>query len=158
MSGRRSSRDDGSPGGCYYREFRPHPCGTLIADLVDELATVPTIALDLEDWESLCRIDQHFQVQGVCVTVLDQLEATKVKRATRREIIVVATMISSMMGTPAFSDRTEFSVITGRLRSVAGPSCYFVVRQDGYLAAALTLANSGTTPSCCIRPRASQLT
>jgi hypothetical protein len=54
-------------GTCDYREFRPHPCGTLIADLVDELATVPTIALDL-DWESLCRtIEEHFQVQGVCV-------------------------------------------------------------------------------------------
>jgi hypothetical protein len=54
---------------CDYREFRPRSCGTLIADLVDELATVPTIALDLEDWESLCRtIDEYFQVQGVCVT------------------------------------------------------------------------------------------
>jgi hypothetical protein len=94
MSGRRSSRDDGSPGGCYYREFRPHPRGTLIADLVDELATVPTIALDLEDWESLCRIDQHIRVQGVCVTVLDQREATKVKSATKKELTVVASMIS----------------------------------------------------------------
>ena len=27
----------------------------------------------------------------------------------------------------------------------------------GYLAAALVLASSGTTPSCCIKPRASQL-
>jgi hypothetical protein len=39
--------------GCDYREFRPHlnqhPCGALIAHLVEELATVPTIALDLED-------------------------------------------------------------------------------------------------------------
>ena len=35
------------------REFRPHLCGTLIADLVDELATAQTIALDLEDW-GLC--------------------------------------------------------------------------------------------------------
>jgi hypothetical protein len=32
-----------------------HHCGTLIADLVDELATVPTIALDLEDWQPLRR-------------------------------------------------------------------------------------------------------
>ena len=46
---------------CDYREFRPDPCGTLIADLVDELATVATIALDFEDWESPCRtIDEHF--------------------------------------------------------------------------------------------------
>ena len=30
--------------------------------------------------------------------------------------------------------------------------------RDAYLAAALTLATSGTTPSCCIRPRASQFT
>jgi hypothetical protein len=30
---------------CDYREFRPHPCGTLIADLVDELATVATIGV-----------------------------------------------------------------------------------------------------------------
>ena len=34
-------------------------------------------------------------------------------KATRRELIVVATMISRMVGTPAFSDRTEFSVCTG---------------------------------------------
>jgi hypothetical protein len=52
------------------REFRPHLCGTLIANLVDELATVLTIALDLEDWEPLCcTIDEYFQVQGVCVTL-----------------------------------------------------------------------------------------
>jgi hypothetical protein len=35
-------------GCCGYREFRPHlkqyPFGTLIADLIDELVTVPTIA------------------------------------------------------------------------------------------------------------------
>jgi hypothetical protein len=32
-------------------------------------------------------------------------------------------------------------------------------REDGYLtAAALALASSGTTPSCCMRPKASQLT
>jgi hypothetical protein len=58
--------------GCDYREFRPyliqHSCVTLIADLVDELATVPTIALDLEDWEPLRRtVDAYFQVQGVRV-------------------------------------------------------------------------------------------
>jgi len=30
---------------------------------------VPTIAMDLEDQESVCRtIDEYFQVQGVCVT------------------------------------------------------------------------------------------
>jgi hypothetical protein len=53
---------------CGYREFRPylnqHPCGTLIADLVDELATVPTIVT--EDWEPLPHtVDEFFQVQGV---------------------------------------------------------------------------------------------
>ena len=37
-----------------------------------------------------------------------KLEATKAKRATKRELIVVATMISRMVGTPVFSDRTEF--------------------------------------------------
>jgi hypothetical protein len=41
-----------------------------------------------------------------------KLEATKAKRAAKRELIVVATMISRMVGTPAFSDRTEFSVCT----------------------------------------------
>jgi hypothetical protein len=55
---------------CGYREFRPylnqHPCGTLIADLVDELATMPTIVTDLEDWEPLPHtVDEYFQVQGV---------------------------------------------------------------------------------------------
>ncbi len=41
-----------------------------------------------------------------------KLEATKAKRATKRELIVVATMISRMIGTSVFSDRTEFSVVT----------------------------------------------
>ena len=41
-----------------------------------------------------------------------KLEATKAKKATKRELIVVATMISRMAGTPVFSDRTEFSVFT----------------------------------------------
>ncbi len=57
---------------CDYREFRPHlnqhPRGTLIADLVDELATVPTIAPDLEDSGRLRRtVDEYIQVQGVRV-------------------------------------------------------------------------------------------
>src|SRR5439155_1126489 len=47
-----------------------------------------------------------------------------------------------------------------------GPTCGRAFRligesEDGYLvlaAWALVLASSGTTPSCCIRPRASQLT
>jgi hypothetical protein len=46
----------------------PISCGTLIADLVDELATVPKIALDLGDGEPLRRtVDEYFQVQGVHV-------------------------------------------------------------------------------------------
>jgi hypothetical protein len=45
-------------------------------------------------------------------TQVRKLEATKAKRATKRELIVVATMISRMVGTPVFSDRTEFSVST----------------------------------------------
>jgi hypothetical protein len=40
------------------------------------------------------------------------VEAIKAKKATKRELIVVATMISRMIGTPVFSDRTEFSVTT----------------------------------------------
>jgi hypothetical protein len=36
-----------------------------------------------------------------------------VKKATKRELIMVATMISRMIGTPVFSDRTEHSVTTG---------------------------------------------
>jgi hypothetical protein len=44
------------------------------------------------------------------------VEAIKAKKATKRELIVVATMISRMIGTPVFSDRTEFSVTTGRRR------------------------------------------
>jgi hypothetical protein len=41
-----------------------------------------------------------------------KLQAIKAKRATKRELIVVATMISPMAGIPVFSDRTEFSVTT----------------------------------------------
>jgi hypothetical protein len=40
------------------------------------------------------------------------VEAIKAKKATKRELIVVATTISRMIGTPVFSDRTEFSVTT----------------------------------------------
>jgi hypothetical protein len=36
-----------------------------------------------------------------------------VKRATKRERIVVATMISRMIGTSVFSDQMGFSVATG---------------------------------------------
>src|SRR6266851_5701911 len=44
-----------------------------------------------------------------------------------------------------------------------GPMCgrafrFSWVSRDGYLATALALASSGTTPSCCIRPKASQFT
>ena len=45
-----------------------------------------------------------------------KLEVRKAKRATKRALIVVATMISRMLGTPVFSDRTEFSVTTGQAR------------------------------------------
>jgi hypothetical protein len=37
-----------------------------------------------------------------------------VKNATKRELIVVATMISRMIGTSVFSDRTRFSVSTAQ--------------------------------------------
>ena len=45
-------------------------------------------------------------------TRVRKLEATKAKTATKREFIVVASMISRMVGTSVFSDRTEFSVAT----------------------------------------------
>jgi hypothetical protein len=38
--------------------------------------------------------------------------AIKAKRATKKELIVIATMIPRMVGTLVFSDRTEFSVAT----------------------------------------------
>jgi uncharacterized protein (DUF433 family) len=44
-----------------------------------------------------------------------KLEASKAKRATKAELIVVATMISRMIGTFVFPDPTEFSVTTGGL-------------------------------------------
>jgi hypothetical protein len=50
----------------------------------------------------------------------------KRKRATKRELIVVATMISRMVGTPAFSDRTEFSVCTARKRAYGMDSLHSV--------------------------------
>jgi len=43
------------------------------------------------------------------------VEAIKAKKATKRELIVVATMISRLIGTPVFSDRTEFSVTTASI-------------------------------------------
>jgi hypothetical protein len=44
---------------------------------------------------------------------LEHWRLTKAKRATKREVIVVATMISRMIGTSVFSDPTEFSVTIG---------------------------------------------
>src|SRR5208283_2660794 len=46
---------------------------------------------------------------------------SRTKRATNRELIVVATMILRMIGTPVFSDRTEFSVTAGCQNGVPGP-------------------------------------
>ena len=63
--------------------INPHPCGTLIADLVHELTTVPTIALDLEDWESLCRtIDEYSKCRESVSPnnpVLDQQELRRLR-------------------------------------------------------------------------------
>jgi hypothetical protein len=56
------------------------------------------------------------------------VEAIKAKKATKRELIVVATMISRLIGTPLISDRTEFSVTTGSLFVI-------YVRAQAYLAA-----------------------
>jgi hypothetical protein len=50
---------------------------------------------------------EDLRLQGSTVRIV---ETSKVKKATKRELIVVATMISRMMGTPVFSDRTEYSV------------------------------------------------
>src|SRR5207302_4909347 len=58
-------------------------------------------------------------IRSVPITIrqrqVQKLEANKAKRAAKREliVIVVATMISRMIGTPVFSDRMEFSAITG---------------------------------------------
>jgi len=49
------------------------------------------------------------------------VEAIKAKKATKRELIVVATMISRIVGTPVFSDRTEFSVFTRPAHGVMSP-------------------------------------
>jgi hypothetical protein len=43
-----------------------------------------------------------------------KLVVTKAKKTTKRELIVVATTISRMVGTPVFSDRMEFLVTTDR--------------------------------------------
>jgi len=47
-----------------------------------------------------------------------RFEAIKAKKATKRELIVVATMISRMIGTPVFSDRTEFSAPQAKKQSI----------------------------------------
>jgi hypothetical protein len=52
---------------------------------------------------------EDLRLQGSTVR---KVETSKVKKATKRELIVVATMISRMIGTPVFSDRTEYSVTT----------------------------------------------
>src|SRR3977135_3003766 len=54
----------------------------------------------------------------------------------------------------------ESAGIEQKVRCMNGPSDFLARGLDGYLveAAALALPRSGTTPSCCIRARASQLT
>ena len=37
-----------------------HPCGTLITDLIDELATLLAV-----DWQSMARRDEYLQVQRI---------------------------------------------------------------------------------------------
>ena len=56
---------------------------------------------------------EDLRLQGARVR---KLEATKAKRATKRELIVIATMISRLIGTSLFSDRAKFSVTTGMQR------------------------------------------
>jgi len=55
-----------------------------------------------------------------------------VKKATKRERIVVATMISRMIGTPVFSDRTEYSVTTAEAFAsmIAYAGCYSLMAGD----------------------------
>ena len=50
---------------------------------------------------------EDLRMQG---STRSKVETIKAKKATKRELIVVATMISRLIGTPVFSDRTEFSV------------------------------------------------
>jgi hypothetical protein len=56
------------------------------------------------------RVERDFDLDAIRKL---KLEAARAKRATKSELIVVATMIQRMIGTSAFSDRTEFSVTTG---------------------------------------------
>ena len=60
-------------------------CGTLIADFVDELATVPTIALGLEDWQPLRRtVDEYFQLLEVRVAKESGVGSARVWSARSR--------------------------------------------------------------------------
>jgi hypothetical protein len=125
---------------CGYREFRPylrqHPCGTLIEDLLDahwfpcwqahrSLKTGRVCLVQLSS-AFKCRelvsrknplLDQQkFGRVGEAVPPRKpNTDATGLFRLSSEalELIVVATMISRMAGTPVFSDRTEFSVTTG---------------------------------------------
>jgi hypothetical protein len=65
--------------------------------------------------ESLPRpVVECIQVRGVRFAKESDFDPQKFGPATKRVLIVVATMISRIVGTPVFSDRTEFSVTTSR--------------------------------------------
>ena len=73
---------------CAYRELRPyqpHPCGTLIADLVDALSLLASAA-ECKDWQSLPRpVVECIQVQGVRVVKETGFDQQKFGRVDQGE-------------------------------------------------------------------------
>jgi hypothetical protein len=69
-------------------------------------------AITIMDDETIRGVITENSVFGIGVARARKLVARKAKRATKTEFIVDATIISRMMVTSAFSNRTEFSVCT----------------------------------------------
>ena len=77
-------------------------------DTVDRLTPQEPFAVG----QATRRLGRSARISACKAARVRKVEAIKAKKATKGELIVVATMISRMAGTPVFSDRTEFSVFT----------------------------------------------
>ena len=68
--------------------------------------------IETELLDEQAQLFELFLISACRVARVRKLEATRARSVTNRELIVAATMILRMIGTPVFSDRTEFSVTT----------------------------------------------
>ena len=88
-----------------------HPLALTFPDTSLFIKVVKRLERKIDEAGTVIRVAPGAARISACTLArVRKLEATRARRATNRELIVVATMILRMIGTPVFSDRTEFSV------------------------------------------------